>query len=232
MLFIVGFIFKMYCCSTFLTRIRHVRQFYNSSSVNNLKLLTEKYNKNVDSLKSRLNSIQLPERFKGTIVEKWSLYWKELYTDYYEVARETVTNARNNPRKAVIYFICFGFVVYLNKSNPAETSFRDALLTASNDIMLVGKEVRNPISDNHLTFVESCYNAGLVRNFSFGIFSVMWIDDYDSAVGLYKANCTYLQPQYLTLYQRVIDVGFLNKWWFIENKMKDYDINPNEWSTS
>lgn len=208
---------------------RHMRQ-YSGIAIRNFKLLNEAYVKRFDSLKTKINNIQLPERFKGTVVERWSAYWKELLTDYYEVARETGASAREHPQKSFFYLVCFGFVIYLNKTNPTETKFRDALLTASNELMLVSKQIRNPQSDKHLIFVESCYNAGLVRNFSFGIFSVMWIDDYDKAVGLYKASCSYLQPQYLTLYKRVIDVGFLNKWWFIDNKMKDFDINPDEWS--
>lgn len=212
----------------YLASLFRGRYAYQVTSLRNMKYLSETY-KNLNIIKTKFDSITLPERFKGTVVEKWTLYWKELYTDYYEVFRETVSNAKNNPKRTIVYLMFSGFLVYCNKTNPTETSYRDALLSASNDLLLVSKQVRNPTSDDHLIFVESCYNAGLIRNFSFGIFSVMWIDDYDSAVALYKANCSYLQPQYLTMYQRIIDVGFLGRWWFIENKMKDYDVNPSEW---
>lgn len=31
------------------------------------------------------------------------------------------------------------------------------------------------------------------------------------------------------LRERVVDVGFLGHWWMMERRMKDFDINPNEW---
>ena len=34
---------------------------------------------------------------------------------------------------------------------------------------------------------------------------------------------------YLDFYDRIVDVGWLGKWWILEEKMKDRDINPEEW---
>jgi hypothetical protein len=34
------------------------------------------------SVTGRLPTIQLPEKFKGTIVERWANYWKGLARDY------------------------------------------------------------------------------------------------------------------------------------------------------
>lgn len=34
---------------------------------------------------------------------------------------------------------------------------------------------------------------------------------------------------YLDYYDRIVDVGWLGKWWILEKKMEDMDVNPEEW---
>lgn len=50
----------------------------------------------LNTLETAANKIEIPERFKGTVVEKWAGYWKNLYRDYYDVADGVVkqTNQR------------------------------------------------------------------------------------------------------------------------------------------
>lgn len=181
-------------------------------------------------VKNKLDSLTLPERFKGTVVEKWAKFWKDLLIDYREVINENYDSAQKNPKRTLLVLTTLGFVAYCFKTNPDESSFREQLIAYSNELSLVGQPTQNPVTDNHLLFLESCYNAGLVRRLSFGAFSVIWIDNYNKVLGLYKSNCSYLKPRYVTFYERIVDVGFINKWWVISNKMKDYDINPNEWN--
>ena len=39
--------------------------------------------------------------------------------------------------------------------------------------------------------------------------------------------------QYLLFLQysrdRLVDIGFLGRWWLMERSMREYDINPAEW---
>ncbi|RZF40451.1 hypothetical protein LSTR_LSTR013913 [Laodelphax striatellus] len=190
------------------------------------------YNSRVANIRSKIDSITLPERFKGTVVEKWAQYWKDLYKDYYEVYSDVLKEGRERPYKMGLMLSTFGGIVYCSKKNPTEQNFRDAVVVGHNDVILVSKQIRNPACYEHLSFIESCYNTGLIRSFSFGIFRIVYLADYDKALGLYKAQCQYLQPQYLTMYNRILDIGFLDKWWFISKKMEDYDVNPEEWSTN
>jgi len=53
--------------------------------------------------------------------------------------------------------------------------------------------------------------------------------DFDSNCGLYKSQCEYLTPGYLDFLDRIVDIGCLDRWWFAEKALKDYDINPEEW---
>lgn len=96
--------------------------------------------------------------------------------------------------------------------------------------MQVGEAIRNPMSVQYVQWLGQCYNEGIVRRMNLGIVSLIWLDDYDEMCSLYKAVCPYLKTRYLTFYQRVVDIGFLDKWWILENKMEDYDVNEAQFS--
>lgn len=63
---------------------------------------------------------------------------------------------------------------------------------------------------------------------SVGFFSFLWIDNYSKACGVFKSQCEYLKPRYVTFPERVQDVGFLGRWWRIEQLMESFDINHKE----
>lgn len=96
--------------------------------------------------------------------------------------------------------------------------------------MQVGEAIRNPMSVQYVQWLGQCYNEGIVRRMNLGIVSLIWLDDYDEMCSLYKAVCPYLKTRYLTFYQRVVDIGFLDKWWILDNKMEDYDVNEAQFS--
>lgn len=97
-------------------------------------------------------------------------------------------------------------------------------------LMLLGESIRNPVAVKHIEQLQQYYNEGIIRRISLGISSLIWIDNYDENCSSYKAVCPYLKPRYITFYNRIIDIGFLDKWWVLENKMKDYDINEAEFN--
>ena len=126
-----------------------------------------------------------------------------------------------------IYFYFSGFagLVYCKKNNPDEVSFRNQFLEHSNQLALVGAPIRNPITTKHLENIEQYYNEGIIRFTSLGLFSIIWLDNYDSKCGLYESECKYLKPDLETFYNRIIDVGILGRWRVLDEKMKDFDIN-------
>ena len=121
-------------------------------------------------------------------------------------------------------------MTYCIHKNPDERIFRDQFLLHANEMNMVGEDVRNPEAVRHLDFLEKCYNAGMIRTLNLMFFSFIWLSDFDKASGLYNAHCTYLEPKYFTFYKRIIDVGFLGHWWMLHRAMKDYDVNPMEFS--
>ncbi|KAK6620361.1 hypothetical protein RUM44_006762 [Polyplax serrata] len=172
---------------------------------------------------------QVPEKAKGTVVEKWIKYWEGLINDYVEVFRDTLHEGRTKPYKTAAIAAAGSFFTYAVYNNPTEQDYRDGVIYYQNLFGLVGKSVRNPGADVYLKTLEKAFNHKLIRRLSLGICCFMWIDNYDNALGIYKSQCEYLKPRYTNFHERIIDFGFLNKFWMLDRKMEDYDVNPNEW---
>ncbi|XP_054012132.1 mitochondrial import inner membrane translocase subunit Tim29 [Hylaeus anthracinus] len=184
----------------------------------------------IGNVSSKVKNFETPERLKGTFLERWGKYWKNVYIDYKDVADSVVKDCRERPIRASVYASFIGLGVYMNKHNPDECIFREQLLQSTMKVMQVGQSIRNPISEHHVKWLGQCYNEGIIRQLNLGIVSLIWLDNYDEACSLYKASCSYLKPRYITFYHRVVDVGFLDTWWVLESRMKDYDVNEAEFS--
>ncbi|XP_031638590.1 mitochondrial import inner membrane translocase subunit Tim29 [Contarinia nasturtii] len=205
------------------TKLLRLRTQFSQSYTTNSSLLKTKF----DAVQNRINNFQVPDRFKGTMVEKWMLYWKGLVSDYRDVFMDVIKQAKEKPIRAAIYGGLGASTVYSFKHNPSESDHIEQLRTYNTKMVLVDPVCQNKVSSQYLTFVERCHNEGIVRRLNLGIVSLLWLDNYDRALGLYKATCSFTRPELITWHQRIIDVGFLDKWWKIEEKMIDYDINEN-----
>lgn len=171
------------------------------------------------------STFTLPKKYKGTIVEKWAKYWTQLGIDYKDVAVGVAKQIREKPIKASIYATTGTLFYYCWQNNPTEIQFLQQLRNYNAEMVLVNESSQNPETRNYMQFIERSYNEGIIRHLNLGILSLLWLDNYDQSLGLYKATCKYTKPEYLNFQERIIDVGFLNKWWALENKMKDYDVH-------
>lgn len=167
----------------------------------------------------------LPEKYKGTFVEKWATYWKSLYADYRGMVTDLVVEIQEKPRKAL--YITSGIVVawQLAKHNPDESDFKEDLLRYSNELMQVSEACQNPRTVQHFKYLNSCYNHNVLRVANLGLASLLWVDDYDDACDAFKTNCEYTQPSYFSVLQRTVDIGFMGKWWNIYRKYQNFDVN-------
>ncbi|XP_012260310.1 mitochondrial import inner membrane translocase subunit Tim29 [Athalia rosae] len=178
----------------------------------------------------KLQTSEVAGQVKERLLDRWAKYWKNLYIDYKDVALDVVQGCKERPVRAFTYFSLLGSAYYLSKHNPDESSYRVLLLESSNKLMLVGKPIRNPVSVGYIQSIEQCYNEGIIRRFSLGILSFIWLDNYEKECAHYKARCSYLKPQLLGFHHRIIDIGFMDTWWVLEEKMKDFDINEEEFN--
>lgn len=142
---------------------------------------------------------------------------------------EAVQDARQHPLKTSAYFASLSIAAYFVKTNPTKEQFECLVTECANDIAVVGDPIRNPCSDKHIRDLVCRANAGLLRRTTFALFSVMWIDNYDPSVDVYEARCKMLKVGWFDWPERIIDIGVLGRWRWLEQAMIDYDINSEEW---
>ncbi|XP_013117034.1 mitochondrial import inner membrane translocase subunit Tim29 [Stomoxys calcitrans] len=178
------------------------------------------------SLRARVdNTFTLPERFKGTFVERLTNYWKGLLTDYKDVAVGIVKESIEKPKKAIFYGVT-GYSIYLcGQRNPSEEDFIRQFRLATNEMILVNPSLQNPTSDAYLRRLQEDINQRRLRFLSLGILTLMWEDLYDSDDCTYPAICEYTKVSFWSIPQHVIDVGFWNKFWRLKYELHNYDVN-------
>ncbi|MPC58985.1 uncharacterized protein E2C01_053000 [Portunus trituberculatus] len=119
-------------------------------------------------------------------------------------------------------------IVYAVKTNPDERDYKDMLHRYMNESAMLSSKVRNAKVDDHLHYMADCFDHHLLRRLSLGICSFLWVDNYSKECGVFKSQCGYLKPRYLTFHKRVQDVGFLGHWWRTRRLMEEFDINHQE----
>ena len=63
---------------------------------------------------------------------------------------------------------------------------------------------------------------------SLGLCSLVYEAPFDAQASLYQARCWYLQPRGTNFSDRILDVGFVGRWWVLGARMRDCDINDDE----
>ena len=185
-------------------------------------------------LSSRISSkLTLPEKFKGGRIERIHNYFRNLYTDYSESSLEVLKNCQNRPFKASMYSAIGLTLLYLNQNRPNEQHFQDQFVRFNHDLGQISDLNRNKISQNHCQRVQKNQNQGTLRFTNLGIATLVWEDDFDSSVGNFRSQCSYMQPTYKEIIStRIVDFGINGKWRQFEKVMKDYDINFDEWDSN
>jgi Translocase of the Inner Mitochondrial membrane 29 len=159
---------------------------------------------------------------KGFLVISHFLNLLSLFSD---VAIDSVKTVRNKPLKSTIYGSIGAFIYSCCKLNPDHQHFINTIQQTENEVALVPVESQNPKSVDYLKMLNRRKNDETLRITSIGLFSIMWIDDFPSNLATYDATCEYLQPEMKNFHERIIDIGWWNNWWNLQNMMKDYDVN-------
>ncbi|XP_051570920.1 mitochondrial import inner membrane translocase subunit Tim29-like [Myxocyprinus asiaticus] len=170
---------------------------------------------------------------KGTrwqrLLNSRAVVWcRSLLGDYKEACREVVLGARERPLKASVYLGLLGGMYACFYTNPDDASFETSLLETSNRLALLSPWIRSGTSDGHVQSLVKLQNEGRLRYASLGIASLTYYTDYDPDSSLYEARCSAISVPWAELPKRILDVGFAGRWWVVDHKMKDYDINEEE----
>lgn len=139
-----------------------------------------------------------------------------------------VVGAWERPIKASVYGTLVGGALACFYTKPDKSSFDAVLLERSNKLGLLSPWIRNATSDGHVQSLMKLRNEGRLQHISLGLLSLAYRADFDPDVTLYEAQCSNLSVPWRELPQRMLDVGFLGYWWILDSKMKDYDVNEDE----
>jgi len=188
---------------------------------------------NVRTKVGKLTSVrwypEFPEKWKGGRIEKWKDYWLGVGRDYKEATREVITNSQAKPIKTICFLGTAGFLGYCMKTNPDVRDYQSNFTQNGLDLLLISDTIRNSRTENLHNYVSRAENANLIRRSNYGLFSVIWIDDYSEDLGLFAAQCEYLKPSLTDIRSRMVDIGFLGRWWISSKKMEECDVNAEEW---
>lgn len=156
------------------------------------------------------------------------VWCRGLLSDYKEACREIVVGTWERPVKATVYVTMLGGVLACFNTKPDDSSFDAVLLQCSNQLGLLSPWIRNVAADGHVQSLVKLRNEGRLRHASLGLLSVVYRADHDPDTTLYEAQCSNLSVPWKELPQRILDVGFAGSWWILDSKMKNYDVNEDE----
>lgn len=95
----------------------------------------------------------------------------------------------------------------------------------ANEVLLVHQSLQKQETVEHLKHIEQCYNTKQVRRLNLGVATIIWFDYNSKTCNTYLANCSYLKLKYSDFYTRILDIGFMDHWFILNEKMMDYDVN-------
>lgn len=183
------------------------------------------------SLSSIRSKLVIPYRIRNGRLKSMFDYLEQVSDDYYAVGKDVIQDCKDRPvRASIIASFLTGSVIAF-KTNPTMESYYDQLIVNQNEMVMVNPIVRNTFSYDYLFNQWQMSNTSSLRRLNLLFFSILWKADFPHSSGLYTANCKYLQPKYISyLTEKVVDIGFLGRWWILAQSLKDFDINPDEWS--
>ncbi|XP_031346567.1 mitochondrial import inner membrane translocase subunit Tim29-like [Photinus pyralis] len=177
------------------------------------------------SANMKLLALRVEAKSKGTMFEKWVTFWKSMYLDYKDLVYDIRNDVREEPIKAVCLASLFAAVTYCAKHNPNLVNYRASFVNYANELSLVHPSLQKVEAASTVDRIGKCFARDVVRRLNLGIASVIWIDFHNRTCKNGESTCPYFQMQSYEIKDYIVDVGFLDRWWFLNSCMADYDIN-------
>uniref|UniRef100_A0A8B9CYC4 Translocase of inner mitochondrial membrane 29 n=1 Tax=Anser brachyrhynchus TaxID=132585 RepID=A0A8B9CYC4_9AVES len=151
--------------------------------------------------------------------------------DYAEAAREAARGARRRPWRAAGAAAALGGALACAAAVPDPDSFEAALLEAAGALLLLSPPTRSPEAERHVRRLLRRRDRGQLRYRGLVLAAVVYEAPYDEAAALYRARCPHLRPPWSRLPGRLLDVGFWGRWWVLEARTRDCDVNEEEFGS-
>lgn len=153
-------------------------------------------------------------------------YFKNLYLDYYDVFKDVHKSAKKRPLRATLYGSSIIFVLNLFRTNEGLASHAGEVVSACNRLGSMVENLRNPISNKYVQTIGELNGHRQLRQIDLGFSTIIYSTGSNPETALYKYNCKYLKPTIEEFFKdRLVDIGFMGHWLFLEYNMRNYDIN-------
>ncbi|XP_042784380.1 mitochondrial import inner membrane translocase subunit Tim29 [Panthera onca] len=169
-----------------------------------------------------------PAAAKPGVWARLGSWARVLLRDYAEACGDAAAAARARPGRAAAYVGLLGGAAACCALVPGEAAFEEALLDASGTLLLLAPATRNRVSEGHVQRLLWLRGRGRLRHVSLGLCSLVYEAPVDAQASLYQARCRYLQPRWADFPDRILDVGFVGRWWVLAARMRDCDVNDDE----
>ena len=155
----------------------------------------------------------------------------DIVRDYKQTFIDTFKYAKRKPFLASVQLTTLGFTIFASKLNPNMESYHEQLLDASNKHSLVSDLIRNKVSSERLKCLMKYRSEDRLKISNFLIMSIVTLQMYPDGFDSYDRHCNTLHSRWLHLRDwksRIVDYGFLNRWYMLEKMMMNYDVNDDE----
>ena len=184
---------------------------------------------------------EVKETFINSKVKQFKEYLKMVANDYKTVAQETATSCKTNPVRATFYGITIGSFIGLYKTVPTYRDYVDKRKEYANEMYLCGNAYSRK-TEYYLQNLDKLQNTDRLEYRSFVFFGCILANEFSAIDQSYEKHCQQLRnPSKYSIFEhankvlkflsRVIDFGFMNKWYFLDKHFVDYDIDEREWAT-
>lgn len=175
-------------------------------------------------LRSVASTVQLSKEGSKKL-ESWGRPLKLIFEDYRSAIKDTLLHAKAHPFKSTAYLIGTGTVLASWYQRPDYSSYVSAVVKYSNEICQCSEPSRKPTAYKHITEIIHLNSDNYLRYVNLGVVAVVIRRNSSADVKMYNETCAHVQPHWWTVFNRIIDVGFWRKWYLLEKKMVDFDVN-------
>lgn len=221
---------------------------YVSNPFNKTKKIDEVINKVVPGTNPPITPIPTPSPtsmppakppIRKRIATATIAYVKRIVLDYKEAGLDTIKKAQDKPYKALGYGILSGVSFLLYKRNPDKINYDDKRKLYHEDMIMCGSTY-NKKSEYYLKELNRLDYSDQLEYRSFIFFSLILIKRYNDYNDIYEKQCAELNNpnkynifnlpnRLLKFMSRIVDIGIMDNWRYLEKNLKDFDIDEDEW---
>ena len=174
-----------------------------------------------------------------TKLSEFKNYVKLVLGDYRDVAKDTLVGCKKKPVKASIYGFTISSFVALYKTNPTYIDYTEHRKFYANELSTLGGAY-NRKTEYYLTNIDKLENENLLEIKSFVFFSFILQRNFGKTIQTYEKQCAQLNNpskynvfsvphKFIQFMGRIVDVGAVNRFYFLDKSFQDYDIDEQEW---